>query len=47
MGAITHLIAGVPVSDLDASLASDGMRHVNIPDPDGHALASAELADDG
>jgi catechol 2,3-dioxygenase-like lactoylglutathione lyase family enzyme len=114
-GAITHLIAGVPVSDLDAGIDwytrffgrppdlrvgeeilwdvdehatlfiepdaaragagritfvasgldallerlaaqgighepietySNGVRHVNIPDPDGNALAFAELSDD-
>jgi catechol 2,3-dioxygenase-like lactoylglutathione lyase family enzyme len=93
-GAITHLLAGVPVSDLDAGIDweidehatlfiepnatragagritlavsglaallerltaqriehepietySNGVRHVNIPDPDGNALAFAELA---
>jgi hypothetical protein len=32
MSPITHLIAGVPVSDLD----------VKIPDPDGNAIAFAE-----
>jgi len=32
MSAITHLIAGVRVSDLD----------VKVPDPDGNAIALAE-----
>jgi hypothetical protein len=92
MSAITHLIAGVPVSDLDASIEhatlfiepnparagagritfvvagldallerlaaqriehepidtySDGLRHVKVPDPDGNAIAFAELPDAG
>jgi catechol 2,3-dioxygenase-like lactoylglutathione lyase family enzyme len=83
MSAITHLFAGVPVSDLDASVDwytrffgrppdsrvgeevlweiderawlfiehepietySNGVRHVNVPDPDGNAIAFAEPPD--
>ena len=36
MSAITHLFAGVPVSDLDASV---------IRDPDGNPIALAEAPD--
>jgi hypothetical protein len=51
-GAITHLIAGVPVSDLDLGIEhepvdtySNGVRHTKIPDPDGNAIAFAEPPD--
>jgi hypothetical protein len=33
------------VSDLDASIASNGVRHVKVPDPDGNAIAFAEPPD--
>jgi hypothetical protein len=82
-GAIAHLFAGVPVSDLDAGIDwytrffgrppdrrvgdevlweidehawlfiepieaySNGVRHVNVPDPDGNAIAFAEPPDAG
>ncbi|MGH2867309.1 MAG: hypothetical protein ACRDNK_07035 [Solirubrobacteraceae bacterium] len=49
MRAITHLYAGVPVTDLEASIDfetySNGVRHVKIPDPDGNAIAFAEPPD--
>jgi len=44
MGAITHLYAGVPVSNLDETY-SNGVRHVKVPDPDGNAIAFAEPPD--
>jgi hypothetical protein len=61
--ALTHLYAGVPVSDLDVSIAwytrffghpadlrvgdEVRVRHVNVPDPDGNAIAFAEPPDGG
>ncbi len=52
MSAITDLYAGVPVTDLDASIDwytretySNGVRHTKVPDPDGNAIAFAEAPD--
>ena len=46
MRAITHLFAGVPVCDLEPiEIYSNGVRHVNAPDPDGNAIAFAEPPD--
>jgi catechol 2,3-dioxygenase-like lactoylglutathione lyase family enzyme len=49
---ITHLFAGLPVSDLDASIdwyarffGRPPDRRVKVPDPDGNAIALAEPPD--
>jgi catechol 2,3-dioxygenase-like lactoylglutathione lyase family enzyme len=49
MSAMTHLFAGVPVSDLDASIdwytrCFGRPPDVKVPDPDGNAIAFAESA---